>query len=114
MRVVWRLGEGSVENVRSALPKPKRGAYTTVQTVLNRLVEGGLLFRRRAGNAFVYEPAVSEGEYLADSLADSLKRATPEAREAALASLVGSLENAELEALRAQAEEIEKRRRGRR
>lgn len=42
MRVLWRLGRpGSVEDVRSSLPQRQRGAYTTVQTVLNRLAEEG-------------------------------------------------------------------------
>jgi predicted transcriptional regulator len=41
MTVLWRLESGTVEQVRSGLPARYRGAYTTVQTVLNRLAERG-------------------------------------------------------------------------
>ena len=55
MKVVWRLGEATVDAVREQQPKRARSAYTTVQTVLNRLVERGVLTRERTGRAFVYK-----------------------------------------------------------
>ena len=39
MAAIWRLDEGTVEQVRQALPSHHQGAYNTVQTVLNRLAE---------------------------------------------------------------------------
>lgn len=50
MGALWRIGEGRVGEVRGALPERYRSAYTTVQTVLNRLSERGLLSRERAGS----------------------------------------------------------------
>lgn len=47
MAALWRLGSGTVDQVRDALPARYRSAYTTVQTVLNRLAERGLLDRER-------------------------------------------------------------------
>lgn len=35
MNTVWKLGEATVEDVRSQQPTRRRSAYTTVQTVLN-------------------------------------------------------------------------------
>ena len=113
MRAAWQLDGGSVEEIRQALPRGRRSAYTTIQTVLNRLAERGLLNRERAGNAYVYVPDISEAEYVSKSLSEELEKASPQAREAALASLVGGLEGKELEALRAQAAEIANRRKGR-
>lgn len=98
MRVMWRLGQGSVEDVRGALRKP--GAYTTVQTVLNRLAERGLLNRERIGNVIQYSPRVSEADYLARSLNRTLAGASEEARRAALAALVGDLKPSELSEIR--------------
>ena len=114
MRILWRLGRGSVEDVRAELPRRRRGAYTTVQTVLNRLVERGLLSRERLGAAFTYAPRVSEAEYLSSSLQEELANASPQAREAAIATLVGGLDEGEIEALRVQAAKVDERRRGRR
>jgi predicted transcriptional regulator len=100
MSAVWRLGDAKVEEVRSALPPRYRGAYNTVQTVLNRLVERGLLTRKKVGNAFEYSPRVSEAEYLSGSISHTLAAASMDARQAALAQLIGGLKDAELNELR--------------
>lgn len=109
MRAMWHLGHGSVEDVRGALRKP--GAYTTVQTVLNRLAERGLLLRERVGNAIHYSPRLSEADYLARSLNRTLEGASDDARRAALAALVGDLKPAELSAIRKLAGRTRRRRR---
>jgi predicted transcriptional regulator len=57
MSVMWRLEWVTVEQVRNALPTRYRGAYTTVQTVLNRLAERGLLTRQRDRNVIRYRAA---------------------------------------------------------
>lgn len=110
MRVMWRRERGTVEEVRRALPKTKRGAYTTVQTVLNRLAERGLLRRNRVGKAFAYETTISEAEYLAGSLSRTLTGASTEARRAALATLVGELDSSEADEIQALAAEVKRKR----
>jgi predicted transcriptional regulator len=111
MRVLWRKEEAGVEEVRRALPKRHRGAYTTVQTVLNRLADRGLLNRRQVGKAIRYSPAISEADYVTGSLTRSLAGASEEARRTALASLVGDLRRGELAEIRALARKIERKRR---
>jgi predicted transcriptional regulator len=113
MAAVWRLGSATVEQVRSALPPRYRGAYNTVQTVLNRLADRGLLARRKVGNAFEYRPLVSEAEYLSRSIAQTLSGASKAARDAALARLIGGLGDDELTDLRELAREMNERRRKR-
>ena len=113
MRAVWDLGKARVEDVRGALPRSRRGAYTTVQTVLNRLAERGLLKRERAGNVIVYSPRISEGDYLARSVSRTLASASEDARRAALANLIGDLDQGELDELRKLAGGVGERRRGR-
>ena len=110
MRVMWRLGKGGVDEVRQALPARERGAYTTVQTVLNRLAERGLLSRQRVGKAIVYSVRISEADYLRRSLKRTLSNASDEARRTALAGLVGDLDPAELGEIRELAEEVRERR----
>lgn len=112
MRVMWRLDRGSVEQVRKALPKRSRRAYTTIQTVLNRLAERGLLGREREGNVIFYSALVSEADYISGSLSRTLSGASDEARRAALANLVGDLDPAELGEIRELADQIDRERRG--
>lgn len=112
MTAMWRLGEATVDEVLSAQPKQRRPAYTTVQTVMSRLWERGLLERERRGQAFVYRPKLDEGSYLAQTIARRLEGASPEARRAALVNLVGELEPSDLDELARYANRV-RRARGR-
>jgi len=110
MGVLWRLGEGTVEQVRSALPPRYQGAYTTVQTVLNRLAERGLLGREKAGRGLRYRPVVSEAQYVSHTIERALSGASADARQAALAQLVGRLGEDEISELQRRSREIAKAR----
>lgn len=105
MVALWRLEAGTVEQVRSALPSRYRGAYNTVQTVLNRLHERGLLARKRDGHAFVYRPRMTEPEYLSKTIESALAGTSTDVRQAVLAQLVGSMDREELARLRELAEQ---------
>lgn len=103
MQVLWRTGGGTVEDVRNGLPPWYRGAYTTVQTVLNRLASRGLLLREKRGISLHYTPAASEAEYLSQTLRRTLAGASREARERALVSLLGDFDSKELSKMRKRA-----------
>jgi predicted transcriptional regulator len=55
MDAVWTAGDVTVRDTRSLLPR--RVAYTTVMTTLDRLFKKGLVVRSRVGKAFVYRAA---------------------------------------------------------
>lgn len=60
MDVFWRIGEASVREVCDALAEKKRPAYTTVQTIVQRLEQKKALRRtRKIGNALMFEPAIT-------------------------------------------------------
>jgi BlaI family transcriptional regulator, penicillinase repressor len=113
MAAVWRLEGGTVEQVRTALPRRYRGAYNTIQTILNRLVDRQLLSRHKVGNAFEYRPRITEAEYLSRSIEETLAGASKAARDAALAQLIGGLEDDELADLRELARAMNEQRRKR-
>jgi predicted transcriptional regulator len=58
MEILWRLGGGTVKEVRSAVDPARGLAYTTVMTVLDKMARKGLLERHKQGKAHVYRPAV--------------------------------------------------------
>ena len=76
MDILWRLGHAAVRKVQEAIPEKRRPAYTTVQTILNRLEEKGVVRKtRKIGNAWIFEPAVNRKkthERLIDDLLDAL------------------------------------------
>jgi len=113
MAAIWRLGGGTVEHVRAALPPRYRGAYNTIQTVLNRLAERGLLSRHKVGNAIEYRPRLSEADYISRAISQTLAAASMDARQAALAQLVGTLDKDELADLQQLARDMSEKRRKR-
>jgi BlaI family transcriptional regulator, penicillinase repressor len=61
MQALWQRGAGTVGDVHQALLEDgHQVAYTTVQTMLNRLEEKGLVNRRKRGRAFVYRALVKQ------------------------------------------------------
>jgi predicted transcriptional regulator len=57
---LWTLGESSVREVQEAIPESSRPAYTTVQTIMQRLEQKGALRRtRKVGNALMFEPSMT-------------------------------------------------------
>lgn len=64
MRTIWRDGPATVREVHAKLRRP--GAYTTVMTVMGRLVEKRLLRRTPLPNgAYRYTAVVAEERFAA-------------------------------------------------
>ena len=59
LKVLWRLGEGHVKDVRRELIANRKLAYTTVMTVLDRLARKGCVVRRKVGRSFLYAPVLN-------------------------------------------------------
>lgn len=60
MEALWTHGPSSVREIQEALPRDRRPAYTTVQTMVSRLETKKAVRRvRKSGNAFVFEAQVS-------------------------------------------------------
>lgn len=53
---LWRMGKGTVREVADAVAPRQVLAYTTVMTLLERLVRRGQLKREKLGRSFVYSP----------------------------------------------------------
>jgi len=66
LNALWSIQEGNVKAVQALVARTRPLAYTTIMTVLERLVRKGRLKRRKIGRSFVYSPEASR---------DSLRRA---------------------------------------
>jgi predicted transcriptional regulator len=59
LKALWSLEEGNVRAVQQVVAESRPLAYTTIMTVLDRLVRKGKLTRRKVGRSFVYSPAAT-------------------------------------------------------
>ena len=82
MEVLWRLGEGSVQDVTTALAGPEPAAYTTVLTMLRILHEKKYVDYRKEGKAHVYVPLVTRDAARSSALKQLLRRFFDDSPEA--------------------------------
>ncbi len=59
LKALWTLEECNVGDVRREVAAVRPLAYTTIMTVLERLVRKGKAARRKNGRAYVYTPTAS-------------------------------------------------------
>jgi predicted transcriptional regulator len=57
LSALWALEEANVRSVQEIVAQQRPLAYTTIMTVLDRLVRKGKLTRRKVGRSFVYAPS---------------------------------------------------------
>ena len=96
MRYLWAVGVATPAEVHQAIAPEL--AYTTVTTVLTRLLEKGRIERSRRGRSFVYAPLQSEAEHRAGAMSTTLGAAAD--RSAVLSNFVDALDPRDLVVLR--------------
>src|SRR5512133_1802295 len=62
LNALWTLQEGNVKDVQKIVIETRPLAYTTIMTVLERLLRKGKLTRRKVGRAFIYTPTSGRDE----------------------------------------------------
>jgi len=74
LRLVWSLGEATVQQICDRLPPDRKVTYNTVQTLLSRLEQKGYLQHRNEGRAHVFFPVVKRQEVIKTTVVDFLDR----------------------------------------
>lgn len=74
LRLVWQIGQATVQDVCDKLPARRRIAYATVQTLLRRLEGKGYLKHELRGKAYVFLAAVKKEHVVKRSVGDFLDR----------------------------------------
>lgn len=80
MNIIWHLGECTVKDVQTALPKARALAYTSVATIMKILEGKEVLASRKGDRAHTYSPLLSKTDYEASalrSIANNLFQGSP-------------------------------------
>jgi len=64
MDVLWNDVEMTIKDVQQVLEQEKLTNFNTVMTVMNRLVDKGILQKRVEGRSSMYKPILSRDEFL--------------------------------------------------
>lgn len=107
MERLWASSEPqSVRDVHAALTADRDLAYTTIMTVLDRLAKKKIVLRQRDGRAYLYAPAQSREELVAEVMHTALEGEV-EDRTAALVAFVSKVSTEEAAAMRRALAELE-------
>ena len=113
MEIVWQYSEPvSVRTVTEILQRKRKIAYTTVMTIMGRLVDKGLLKRKESGKAYMYQPAFSKEKFLTRISRQIIKNFMSSFGDVAVAHFVeevGKLSSAKRTELRRLLKEAKKR-----
>ena len=66
MEILWnKKGPVSVKSVTETLNRKRKIAYTTVMTIMCRLVNKSILMRHLDGQCYLYKPKVTKEQFIA-------------------------------------------------
>lgn len=92
MNALWQGHPASAREIEERLPKETKWAYTTIKTMLTRLVAKGAIAERMEGKAALYEPRITRQK----ARLAALRSVAEEAFDGALGSLMHFLVEEEL------------------
>jgi len=75
MNALWKHHPATARELIEYLPSDVQWAYTTVKTMLTRLVEKKAIGERKRGNTSVYEPLISKQKARGSALSTLLNQA---------------------------------------
>jgi BlaI family transcriptional regulator, penicillinase repressor len=74
LRIVWQLGEATIQRVCDNLPKERNIVYATVQTLLRRLERKGYVSHKAEGKAYIFYPVAKRDDVINRTVGDFVDR----------------------------------------
>jgi predicted transcriptional regulator len=93
MNCVWSKKQCCVREIVECLGNDRKIAYNTIQTIMSRLVDKGLLRRNLEGKTHIYEPVIKRKNALSAIISQAMGGITHQFGEEALVAFVDGLED---------------------
>lgn len=94
MEIIWKLERTSVRGVFARLSQKRKIAYTTIMTVMSRLVDKEILDRQLdESGAYIYKPAQDKQTFLANASKKAINSLIKEFGEVAVAQFMDVIES---------------------
>ncbi|MGQ8875502.1 BlaI/MecI/CopY family transcriptional regulator [Paenibacillus sp. TSA_86.1] len=95
MDILWARPGSSIREVQTALEQDKDVNFNTVMTVMNRLVDKGLLGKTQKGRTSLYQPVQSREEFMNDQSKELSQELVDEFGTLALNHMLDALDKAD-------------------
>ncbi|MEK3978839.1 BlaI/MecI/CopY family transcriptional regulator [Psychrobacillus sp. FSL K6-2836] len=93
MDILWNDVEMTIKDVQQVLDKEKMTNFNTVMTVMNRLVEKGILEKRAEGRSSLYKPVQSRVEFLSEQSKEMTNELMDEFGNVVVSHMLDALED---------------------
>jgi len=93
MKCIWKKKTCTARNVVDCLSQDRDIAYNTIQTIMTRLVEKGLLARTLQGKTHTYQPKQKKKNTLQSAISQSMSGFMNQFGEDALIAFVDGIED---------------------
>ncbi|GKV66513.1 MULTISPECIES: BlaI/MecI/CopY family transcriptional regulator [Sporosarcina] len=111
--VLWEGEEKTIKDVQQALEREKITNFNTVMTVMNRLVDKGILQKRAEGRSSVYKPVQTRAEFLNTQSKDMTHELIDEFGDVVISHMLNALEEADDELVAKLEKKVEELKKGR-
>ncbi|MBE7681793.1 MULTISPECIES: BlaI/MecI/CopY family transcriptional regulator [Paenibacillus] len=95
MDILWARPGSSIREVQTALEQDKDVNFNTVMTVMNRLVDKGLLRKTQKGRTSLYHPVQSKEEFMNDQSKELSHELVDEFGALAVSHMLDALDEAD-------------------
>ena len=113
LAALWARDQATVRELYEEVGVPRGSVYTTVAKVLDRLVDKGMVKRRRTGRAHTFQAVAGRDETQRAIARGVIKKLAESGPRPAVAALVGALEDVSPELVQTLEAELRARKRRR-
>ncbi|CAG7644490.1 hypothetical protein PAESOLCIP111_04719 [Paenibacillus solanacearum] len=99
MNVLWTSSEIAIKDVQARLERDQAINFNTVMTVMNRLVEKGVLTKRSVGRTSLYRPLLSKEHFMENQSKELTHELIEEFGPLVVNHMIEALEEADQELL---------------
>lgn len=93
MDVIWsRLGAVTIKEVNAKISEDKPMSFNTIMTVMNRLVDKGILQKKLQGKSYVYSPVLTKEQFLEEQSKELSYDLVKEFGSRAVAHMIDAME----------------------
>lgn len=93
MDILWNDVEMTIKDVQQVLDKEKMTNFNTVMTVMNRLVDKGILEKRADGRSSLFKPVQSRVEFLSEQSKEMTNELMDEFGNVVVSHMLDALED---------------------
>ncbi|TQS71854.1 BlaI/MecI/CopY family transcriptional regulator [Ornithinibacillus gellani] len=95
MDILWEGDGKTIKEVQQALEREKATNFNTVMTVMNRLVDKGILEKRTNGRSSLYQPIQTRSDFLHTQSKDMTNELMDEFGNVVISHMLNAIEEAD-------------------